>query len=151
MADNGRITIMIDGSGTGYSAAFFSENEVYYTHQEGATNNDAEYNGAILALEHLPDGAKALVLSDSELVVNQINGKYQCNLPRLNEKRRRVQSLINNKNLDVKFEWMPREKNRADLAIRQYINPDYLKLDAPSNAGGPDSSREKIQLLEARD
>ena len=70
MADNGRITILIDGSGSGHSAAFFSET-ILSRLPEGVTNNDAEYNGAILALEHLPDGSKALILSDSELIVNR--------------------------------------------------------------------------------
>jgi ribonuclease HI len=77
MSDEDRISIIVDGSGTGYSCAYFAENEKYFTYQQSATNNEAEYNAVILALEHLADGSKAAILCDSQLVVNQLLGKYK--------------------------------------------------------------------------
>lgn len=118
MAETGRIVIFVDGSGSGHSAAHFSDDEVYLTYQKGATNNEAEYNGVILALEHLPAGAKATILSDSQLVVNQLNGKYRINYPHLARKRQAILSIIEKKRLDVKIEWIPRERNKADADIR---------------------------------
>lgn len=142
MSDDGRITIIVDGSGTGYSAAYFSEKETYFTHQQGATNNEAEYNAVILALEHLTDGAKAIILSDSELVVNQLIGKYKCNYPHLNAKRHTITSLINSKNLDINFQWIPREKNLADNTIRELLKNMGVEKTIS------DSINEKLKQLE---
>jgi len=142
MSDDGRITIIVDGSGTGYSAAYFSEIETYFTHQRGATNNEAEYNAIILALEHLADGAKAIVLSDSELVVNQLTGRYRCNYARLNKKRLTIQSMISNKNLDITFKWIPREENLADVSIRKHLE------NLGTGKSGVETTQEKIKRLE---
>jgi len=121
MAETGRKTVIVDGSGTGHSAAHFSEKEVYFTFQKGATNNEAEYNGVILALEHLPAGTQATIKSDSQLVVYQLTGRYRCNYEHLNKKRMIIESLIKDKALGIKFEWIPREENKADADIRNHI------------------------------
>ncbi len=44
------------------------------------TNNEAEYNGAIAALKEAEDlGASEVeVISDSEVMVRQVNGQYRC-------------------------------------------------------------------------
>jgi len=44
------------------------------------TNNEAEYSGAIAALKEAEDlGATEVeVISDSEVLVRQVNGQYQC-------------------------------------------------------------------------
>ena len=44
------------------------------------TNNEAEYNGAIAALKEAEDlGADEVeVISDSEVMVRQVNGSYRC-------------------------------------------------------------------------
>lgn len=130
MSETRRIHIFVDGSGSGHSAAHFSDNEVYYTFQKGATNNVAEYNGVILALEHLPDCAKATILSDSQLVICQLNGTYRCNYAHLNKKRLVIQDLITRKGLDIRFEWIPRELNKADADIRKHLGKEVI----PGNA-----------------
>src|SRR5207237_1517012 len=60
------------------------------------TNNSAEYNGLLAALEYaLQNGRKALkVISDSELLVKQIRGQYKVNSPALQQLHRRAQELI---------------------------------------------------------
>jgi ribonuclease HI len=60
------------------------------------TNNSAEYNGLLAALEYaLQNGRKALkVISDSELLVKQIRGQYKVKSPALQELHGRAQSLI---------------------------------------------------------
>ncbi|XP_070681686.1 uncharacterized protein [Malus domestica] len=44
------------------------------------TNNQAEYEALIIGLGILHDlrATRALILSDSELVINQLNGSFQC-------------------------------------------------------------------------
>ena len=60
------------------------------------TNNFAEYSGLLAALEYaIGHGQSALeVISDSELMVKQINGQYKVRHPALLELHKRAKSLI---------------------------------------------------------
>lgn len=75
---------------TGRKVAALSE---YLGHQ---TNNFAEYQGLIAALEYaLEHGPKALkVISDSELLVRQIKGIYKVKNPTLQDLHARAKQLI---------------------------------------------------------
>jgi ribonuclease HI len=75
---------------TGRKIARLSE---YLGHQ---TNNFAEYQGLIAALEYaLQHGPKALqVISDSELLVRQIKGIYKVKNPTLKDLHARATELI---------------------------------------------------------
>jgi len=75
---------------SGKKVATLSE---YLGHQ---TNNFAEYQGLIAALEYaLEHGPKALkVISDSELLVRQIKGIYKVKNPTLQDLHARAKELI---------------------------------------------------------
>jgi ribonuclease HI len=75
---------------TGRKVAALSE---YLGHQ---TNNFAEYQGLIAALEYaLRHGPKALkLISDSELLVRQIKGIYKVKNPTLQDLHARAKELI---------------------------------------------------------
>ena len=75
---------------SGKKVATLSE---YLGHQ---TNNCAEYQGLIAALEYaLAHGPKALkVISDSELLVRQIKGIYKVKNPTLQDLHARAKQLI---------------------------------------------------------
>jgi len=79
----------------GHKVADLSE---YLGHQ---TNNFAEYQGLIAALEYaLQHGPKALkLISDSELLVRQIKGIYKVKNPTLQDLHARAKELI------VRLEW----------------------------------------------
>ncbi len=87
------------------------------------TNNQAEYQGVILALEKaLSLGARHITLySDSELVVKQIKGQYRVKNAALAPLYQKVIKLLSQ--LDsFKFINIPREKNSeadslANLAL----------------------------------
>ena len=92
---------------SGKKVAALSE---YLGHQ---TNNFAEYQGLIAALEFaLQHGPKALkVISDSELLVRQIKGIYKVKNPTLQDLHGRAKELI------AKLDWFSighalREHNR---------------------------------------
>jgi len=70
----------------------------YLGHQ---TNNFAEYQGLIAALEYaVEDSRKALkVISDSELLVQQIKGIYKVKNPTLKDLHARAKELI------AKLDW----------------------------------------------
>jgi ribonuclease HI len=75
---------------TGRKVAALNE---YLGHQ---TNNFAEYQGLIAALEYaLEQGPKALkLISDSELLVKQIKGIYKVKNPTLQDLHARAKALI---------------------------------------------------------
>ncbi len=92
---------------SGHKVAELSE---YLGHQ---TNNFAEYQGLIAALEYaIQNGPKALkLISDSELLVRQIKGIYKVKNPTLQDLHARAKDLI------AKLEWFSighalREHNR---------------------------------------
>lgn len=80
------------------------------------TNNQAEYEGLIHALE-VAEGygfEEVEIRSDSELVVKQIRGEYDVNSPELREKRVRAMELLSGFE-SWSLEHVPRELNeRAD-------------------------------------
>ena len=87
-----------------------------------ATNNEAEYNAIINALEQVK--AKEIHLfSDSELVVNQINGKYKINLPHLKLLHNKVIRLCENRK--VTFSNVKRENSfiqKADILVNEELD-----------------------------
>lgn len=87
------------------------------------TNNYAEYSGLLAALSYaIKHDFKALkVVSDSELMVKQINGEYKVNSPTLKELNAQAMKLIDQ--LDYfEIKHVLREKNKeadrlANLAM----------------------------------
>ena len=79
-----------------------------------ATNNQAEYQGAIAALEAaLGLGAREVELRmDSELVVRQLSGRYRVRNPRLIPLHNRILAL-RSRFQRVSVTHVPREQNRV--------------------------------------
>lgn len=78
---------------------------------ENKTNNQAEYSALIRALETCKNlGEKVRILSDSELLVKQMNGEYSVNNRVLKRKFRKAKDLEKNFQ-KVIYEHIPREKN----------------------------------------
>ena len=97
----------------------------YLGHQ---TNNFAEYQGLIAALEYaLEHGHKALkVVSDSELLVRQIKGVYKVKNATLKELHGRAKQLI------VQLDWFS-----IDHALREHNREaDRLANEAMDNGPG---------------
>lgn len=95
-----------------------------------ATNNEAEYQAVIFALKkikHLLGKEKSKNLeieikSDSELLVNQLNGRYKIKEKNLQPLFLEIWNLKPDFAL-VKFVQIPREENRkADLLVNRELN-----------------------------
>jgi ribonuclease HI len=105
------------------------------------TNNYAEYSGLLAALNYtIRHGLKALkVVSDSELMVKQINGEYKVSSPTLKELHERAMKLIDQ--LDCfEIKHVLREKNReadrlANLAMDRGIAKKAPAVDATEVGG----------------
>jgi len=91
------------------------------------TNNEAEYH-ALIRLLSLLSASQAgkmsekmhgstqtvRILSDSKLLVNQVNGEWKVEEERLNKLREEARGLIDGIG-SVTLEWVPRERNYAGL------------------------------------
>jgi ribonuclease HI len=91
------------------------------------TNNYAEYSGLLASLHYaLRHGFKAMkVVSDSELMVKQINGQYKVSSPTLKELHEQATKLIDQMEC-FEIKHVLREKNReadrlANLAMDRGI------------------------------
>lgn len=73
------------------------------------TSNEEEYRGVIAALKICNTGDE--VLTDSQLVVNQINGLHKVKKKHLLTYRDEAKRLADEKQVLVK--WIPREENLA--------------------------------------
>jgi ribonuclease HI len=116
----------------------------YLGHQ---TNNVAEYQGLIAALEYaIEHGHKALkVISDSELMVKQMKGQYKVKSPGLVDLYHRAKELI------TKLDWFSiqhvlRAQNREadelanqamDKGMGRRTQPIATKAQNPVGAGDP--------------
>jgi len=112
--NNQRIKIYTDGSGDGRFCYYKPiTREIGRRQIEGLTNNEAEYKAVLLALLHTNDGGKIILLSDSKVVINQLNLEWYIKSARLREIFDDIHAVIADKKLDVIFRWIPRNKNRA--------------------------------------
>jgi ribonuclease HI len=126
----------------GHKVAHLSE---YLGHQ---TNNFAEYQGLIAALEYaLQHGPKALkLISDSELLVRQIKGIYKVKNPTLQDLHGRAKELI------AQLEWFSighafREHNTeadrlANEAMDKGMGRNEARAPSPAKAG---PSKERVE------
>jgi ribonuclease HI len=97
---------------------------------ENITNNEAEYRGVILALKKfkavfgnkLAKNTEIELRSDSELMINQLNGEYKI----LDEKIQLLFLEVWNLRIDfkkIKFKLISREKNQeADRLVNQALD-----------------------------
>ena len=89
-----------------------------------ATNNVAEYRAVLRGLEEAARlGAQSVAcILDSELVVEQLNGRYRVKAKDLKPLFEQVQALRRNFTL-VTFQHVRREQNReADLLVNQALD-----------------------------
>jgi ribonuclease HI len=86
----------------------------------GATNNLAEYAAVIAALRHsIEKGWHDIdLLTDSQLVVNQVTGRWQCRAENLQPLWAEARRLL--KVARARISWIPRTQNeRADALSRR--------------------------------
>lgn len=125
----------------GHKVAALSE---YLGHQ---TNNFAEYQGLIAALEFaLKHGPKALkVVSDSELLVRQIKGIYKVKNPTLQDLHARAKELI------AQLDWFSidhalREHNReADRLANEAMDKGTGRVAAGASPARPSTPRQEFE------
>jgi ribonuclease HI len=102
-----------DGNGSGFAWICTTTKEKRVERVPGLTNNQAEYRSFIAALSALPDGSRAELFSDSQLLCCQFEGTYKVNDPQLADFLAQIRSLIKEKQLSVTLQWVSRSRNAA--------------------------------------
>lgn len=100
-----------------------------------ATNNVAEYKAVIAALEWLNKNKTSIetvnFFSDSQLIVNQLNGLWKIKEVNLRQLVIQAHQLEQSLNLQIKFNYIPREKNYlADRLVNLVLDKKF-----PANNG----------------
>lgn len=110
--------IYCDGSGdngrtSGYCVVRgpYTEHEVFDARY---TNNEMEWAAMLRALAIATEGDT--IYSDSQLVVNQLHGKWRVKEPRLKPFAQEGKKLLKEKK-GVSVKWVPREENDAGRYI----------------------------------
>jgi len=110
----------VDGSGwngkeSKYAVMFEDGSNIVVTLKAKLTNNEAEYNAVITALQVARKGD--VIYTDSELVVKQLKGEYAVkadNLKQLHDAAKKLQQLKG-----VSVEWIKREENKAGALLEK--------------------------------
>ncbi|MCI4363110.1 MAG: ribonuclease HI family protein [Thermoplasmata archaeon] len=109
-----------------------------------ATNNVAEYTGAIRALEWLRSrGFRGAVIlrGDSQLVIRQMNGEYAIRKEHLKAYHEHLSALAR-QFVEVSFRWVPREENtRADELTKLAL--EEARAEAAGVSPSADLGREE--------
>jgi len=108
---------------------------IYWQPIGDRTNNEAEYYALLKALTlaeerstdkttgKVRDGVgEILIRSDSQLVVNQVNGTWRVEDSKLLELSEKARESVKNLR-NVRLEWVPREENYAGLWLEGKLKP----------------------------
>ena len=147
------IKAQIDGKSLGnpgraYWIALFDrklgESNRYYGEGDDLTNNEAEYNGLILALEKAPENCELEIETDSKLLVGQMTQNWRINYPHLYELNQKANDLIRRKCIKLNLKWIPREKNISDLVLNRHLRKTgILEIRCPLCGGNGYFKQEK--------
>ena len=111
-----------DGKGSGFAWIQPGCGKSEVIQKDKLTNNQAEYNALLAALRALPLRSAAVVFTDSQIVCEQFNGRYQVRDSVLRDLLAEVQSLIKRNALSVSVKWIPRGANLADGLLKRAGN-----------------------------
>lgn len=100
---------------------------------KGATNNRGEYQAVIAALLWLvqqeDQSVPAIIMSDAQLIINQLNGIYRCNDPELIRLRDIALKAVKRYKGKITFKWISRDKNQeADALSRTAYDEEELQF-----------------------
>ena len=105
----------------------YKDGKLLHKHKEKigiASNNVAEYTALIRALEYVYTQVKSLqVISDSQLMVRQVNGLYKVKNADIKPLHTRVKMLEMQIGLPISYTHVLREKNQeADALVKEALS-----------------------------
>ena|SRR3989344_8653977 len=131
-----RLLVYCDGGARGNpgpaAAAIVVEKDGKVIHKESkylgrGTNNEAEYSGAILGLEwvskNITGAEKITFILDSQLVANQLSGKFKVKNENLRNRYFTAKTLEKNISAEINYESVSRERNKiADFLVNKELD-----------------------------
>jgi ribonuclease HI len=118
-----------------------------------ATNNVAEYQGLIRALEYAQElgATRVQVYTDSELMVKQITGEYRVKSPDLKPLAQKAQSIFLTINL-WHIQHVRREKNtRADAWANKAMDAGQDVIQGQGTGSAPEVANESVGVKSTAD
>lgn len=114
--------------GVGVTAYYKGKNVVNFSQLINAkTNNESEYLAVCKAIKIMDDiGVEYKIYSDSQLIVNQINGEYQIRKQELRLLYERAVFAMEVSDYYLGIEWIPREQNKKADNLAQSITKEAL-------------------------
>ena len=90
------------------------------------TNNEAEYEALVVGLDLVKAaGAENVVVHcDSQMVINQVNGGYECKNERMKSYLKEVKNRISN--IEVRFVQIPREENNCANHLAKAASTKFM-------------------------
>lgn len=113
------------------------------------TNSQAEYEAVIFALKRLIElnEKKAVLFSDSEFLIKQINGLYKVKAQNIKPLYEQVLSLL--KQISVTFIWIGRDKNtKADELANKGVEKEDKNISVSENISTTSSYEQTLFLKE---
>ena len=114
------------------AAAIVIEKDGKVIHKESkylgrGTNNEAEYSGVILGLEwvskNITGTEKITFILDSQLVANQLSGKFKVKNENLRNRYFTAKTLEKNISAEINYESVSRDRNKiADLLVNKELD-----------------------------
>ncbi len=114
------------------AAAIVVEKDGKVIHKESkylgrGTNNEAEYSGAILGLEwvskNITGAEKITFILDSQLVANQLSGKFKVKNENLRNRYFTAKTLEKKISVGIIYESVSRERNKiADFLVNKELD-----------------------------
>lgn len=112
--------IYIDGGTRNSNICLVDGNKTIVKHRsKHPTNNELEYLALLYALGYVRDKYRCqdiTIYSDSQLVVNQINGKWRVTTPNLIQLHDKCSRMKTNK---IKIKWISRKFNLAGFVLEK--------------------------------
>lgn len=103
-------------------------------HNRLGINNQAEYLAIINALNFLRrilnGWEKIEILSDSQIIINQLNGEFSIHNETLYELYREIHNILKSfQHASITFHWVPRENSRQKIAdkLSKAANPYFIR------------------------
>jgi ribonuclease HI len=87
--------------------------EIYFT------SNAIEYYAVIMLIKKLPENTKAVIHSDSSLIVKQLSGDWKIKYEHLKIMSEQIHELLRKKSIDAEFKWIPRGDNKAGVYLEK--------------------------------
>lgn len=105
--------VFCDSSTTKACCVIAQQPPIFQSYDHQVTVNEGEYIAVIFALNEALRRKRTSIelFTDSQVVVNQVNGVWRCNYEHLEILRDKVRGLAQGQN--VMIEWVPREENLA--------------------------------------